>query len=184
MPYAVYVLLYLLLEALAFWGVSQLVGVGWALFGVFALMIIGAFAASGALRRELHRASAGRTTIGQFAGGTALVAAGWALAVVPGYLTSVIGAVLLFGPTRELVRTSMAASLNKRVEQFGAQVYDAAGMRRRATSYGSFGSGTGSTDVTGQVIDESEIEQWSRDAKPEDFGETPGDGNSNGDARR
>ena len=117
------IIAYFLIEALAFWGVSQLVGVGWALFGVFALMLVGALAASPALRSELARAQAGNGSVGQFAGGTALVAAGWALAILPGYVTSVIGLLLLLRPTRELVRRSLAKSLQKRIEDFGCLLY-------------------------------------------------------------
>ena len=94
-------LAYFLIEALAFWGVSQLIGVGWALVGIFALMLIGGLTASSALRSELERASAGSGTVGQFAGGTALVAAGWALAILPGYVTSITGLLLLIRPVRE-----------------------------------------------------------------------------------
>lgn len=166
MPYAAYFLIYLILEALAFWGVSQLIGVGWALAGIFILMIVGAVGASGAMRAEVARASHGRASIGQFAGGTALAMAGGALTVLPGYITSAVGVLLLFRPTRDLIRQSMAVSLRKRVETFGAQVYDVSNMQRHATSYGTFGDGSASEEV----IDSEEIEKWSRDARPEDFG--------------
>lgn len=164
------ILVYFLIEALAFWGVSRLVGVGWALVGIFALMLIGALAASPALRSELERASSGNGTVGQFAGGTALVAAGWGLAIIPGYVTSLTGLILLLRPTRELVRKSMANSLRKRVEDFGVQVYDASPMKRRSTSYGTFGDGSAVIDAEPDPSDK-DIENWSRDARPEDFGE-------------
>lgn len=165
------ILVYFLIEALAFWGVSRLVGVGWALVGIFALMLIGALAASPALRSELERASSGNGTVGQFAGGTALVAAGWGLAIIPGYVTSLTGLILLLRPTRELVRKSMANSLRKRVEDFGVQVYDASPMKRRSTSYGTFGDGSTVIDAEPDPSD-VDIENWSRDARPEDFGES------------
>ena len=189
MPYAAYVLLYLVLEALAFWGVSQLIGVGWALLGVFVLMVVGAVGVSGALRAEMARASHGNATIGQFAGGTALALAGGALTVIPGYLTSAVGVLLLFRPTRELVRSMMASSLQKRVEDFGVRVYDISSAGRPGASYGTFGDGNGRTGSTsyndgtgypGDIIDdagsddafERDIEQWSKNARPEDFGGT------------
>lgn len=187
MPYFAY----FLLEALAFWGVSHLIGVGWALAGIFILMVVGGIAASAALRTELQRASAGRATVGQLAGGTALVMVGWVMAIVPGYLTSIGGALLLFRPTRELMRKSMAASLQKRVEDFGIQVYDASSMGRQHATYGSFGDAT-QAGAPGDVIDasdfddrtdtagtseierdqlEAEFERWSKNARPEDFGD-------------
>lgn len=183
MPYAAYFFLYLLLEALAFWGVSQLIGVGWALAGIFILMVVGAVGASGAMRAEMLRASHGQASIGQFAGGTALAMAGGALTVMPGYVTSAIGVLLLFRPTRELIRSSMAASLRKRIETFGVQVYDASAMGRRATSYGTFGPGdvidAEPEPAKGEELD-AEIEQWSRNARPEDFG-GPSSGGGKGD---
>lgn len=165
------IIAYFLIEALAFWGVSQLIGVGWALFGIFALMLVGALAASPALRSELARAQTGNGSVGQFAGGTALVAAGWALAILPGYVTSVIGLLLLLRPTRELVRRSLAKSLQKRIEDFGVQVYDASPMKRRSTSYGTFGDGEGVIDAEPDPSDE-DIENWSQNARPEDFGDS------------
>ena len=164
------IIAYFLIEALAFWGVSQLVGVGWALFGIFALMLVGALAASPALRSELARAQAGNGSVGQFAGGTALVAAGWALAILPGYVTSVIGLLLLLRPTRELVRRSLAKSLQKRIEDFGVQVYDASPMKRHSASYGTFGDGGDVIDAEPEPSDE-DISKWSENARPEDFGD-------------
>ena len=149
---------YVLIEALAFWGVSKLVGVGWALAGLFILMAIGAVSASVALRAELQRASTGASTMGQFAGGTALVAAGWGLSVIPGYVSSLVGALLVFRPTRELVRSSLARSWQKKIEDFGVKFYSSTPMSGYSPTYGSF-------------IDQDEIEQWSKEARPEDFGE-------------
>lgn len=151
-------LTYVLIEALAFWGVSKLVGVGWALAGLFILMAIGAVSASVALRAELQRASTGASTMGQFAGGTALVAAGWGLSVIPGYVSSLVGALLVFRPTRELVRSSLARSWQKKIEDFGVKFYSSTPMSGYSPTYGSF-------------IDHDEIEQWSKEARPEDFGE-------------
>lgn len=149
---------YVLIEALAFWGVSKLVGVGWALAGLFILMAIGAVSASVALRAELQRASTGASTMGQFAGGTALVAAGWGLSVIPGYVSSLVGALLVFRPTREFVRSSLARSWQKKIEDFGVKFYSSTPMSGYSPTYGSF-------------IDHDEIEQWSKEARPEDFGE-------------
>lgn len=157
-----FILLYVIFEALAFWGVSSLIGVGWALLGLFVLMALGAVAATAALRSELQRASAGKATVGQFAGGTALVAAGWALSVIPGYLSSLLGALLVFRPTRELIRSSLARSWQKRLEDFGVKVYGSSPMSRNVPSYGTFADDS-------MVIEEEEIEKWSRDARPEDF---------------
>ena len=96
--------------------------------------------------------------MGQFAGGTALVAAGWGLSVIPGYVSSLVGALLVFRPTRELVRSSLARSWQKKIEDFGVKFYSSTPMSGYSPTYGSF-------------IDHDEIEQWSKEARPEDFGE-------------
>ena len=153
-----YFAIYVLIEALAFWGVSKLVGVGWALAGLFILMAFGAVAASVALRSEVERASMGSTSMGQFAGGTALVAAGLGLSVVPGYISSMCGVLLVFRPTRELIRALLARSWQKKIEDFGVKFYSSSPMSGYSPTYGSF-------------IDHDEIEQWSQDARPQDFGE-------------
>ena len=65
----------------------------------------------------------------------------------------------------------MAKSLQKRIEDFGVQVYDASPMKRRSTSYGTFGDGGDVIDAEPDPSDE-DIENWSQNARPEDFGDS------------
>ena len=179
MPIAL--LAYFLLEALAFYGVAQLIGVGWALFWIFGLMFVGGALASISLRGALSRSAAGQTTVEKLAGDSALLLVGWVLSIIPGYVTSLIGLLLIFGPTRAVVRRSLTAQLQRNVEEFSVRVFNSSPMARTRTSYGDFGRqqpgqgnpatpGAATTEPTGTdhpVIDADELEKWFRMDGPE-----------------
>ena len=84
---------------------------------------------------------------------------------------------LIFPPTRSLARRMLAAKLIGSIENFGVRSFEATNAGRSATSYGSFvdPEAPRSGEPAGEVIDESEIEEWTRDIRPEDFGGKPGD---------
>ena len=170
MPFAL--LLYFLAEALAFYGVAKLLGVGWALFWIFALMALGTLFAGISLRGTLLHAAEGTTAPGRVAGDSALLLTGWALSIVPGFVTSAVGLLLIFPPTRALVRRSLTARLERSVQDFSVRVYNASPMSRTRTSYGNFGepghfSGSPSRrDSQHPVIDADELEQWYRMESP------------------
>lgn len=170
MPFAL--LLYFLAEALAFYGVAKLIGVGWALFWIFVLMALGTLCAGVSLRGALLHAAEGTTTPGRLAGDSALLLTGWALSVIPGFVTSAVGLLLIFPPTRALVRRSLTARLEQSVQDFSVRVYNASPMSRTRTSYGSFGepskrgAKSPATDPQHPVIDADELEQWYRMESP------------------
>ncbi|WKD57687.1 phage T7 F exclusion suppressor FxsA [Corynebacterium capitovis DSM 44611] len=144
---------YVLIEALAYVGVAQLLGWGWAFLALVAVMALGGAAAGLSLRGVLARAAHGQGSIGQVAGDTALLAAGWALCVVPGYVTSILGVALVAGPTRGAIRRILTTRVKDTVEHFGARVYSASPAGQQHTSYGTFRSEPG-------VIDATELERW------------------------
>lgn len=150
---------YFAVEMLAFWGVAKAIGVGWALLLVLALMALGAFAASLSLRAALARAAQGRSSVGRLAGDSALLLAGWALCVVPGFVSSVVGLLLILPPTRALIRGVLSARVRRNIEQVGMRVYESAPMSRYRTSYGTF---TPEKDASHEVIDAEELEKWYR----------------------
>lgn len=173
-PMPVVLIAYFFIEAFAFYGVAKLIGVGWALFWIFALMVLGAAFASMSLRGTLLSAAEGRTTVEKLAGDSALLMVGWVLSIIPGFATSFAGLMLIFGPTRGLIRNSLTAKVQRDVENFSARVYNASPMARYTTSYGSFtGTAAGegpSTNPAGQprestehpVIDADELEKMYR----------------------
>lgn len=175
-------LAYFLVEALAFFLVAKAIGVGWALLAIFVLMIAGGAAASMALRGALIDAVDGRSSVGKLAGDTALLIGGWALSVVPGFVTSLIGLPLVFGPTRSIIRKTMTRRARTAVENLGARVYSATPMGQFQTSYGSFTQPNGERKPeqdSHDVIDADELEQWYRmDSAEGPDGPTGTDGTS------
>ena len=168
-PMPIPLLAYFVVEALAFFLVARAIGVGWALLAIFVLMIAGGAAATMALRGAMMDAVNGRSSVGKLAGDTALLIGGWALSVVPGFVTSLVGLPLVFGPTRGLIRKTMTRRARSAVENLGVRVYNATPLGQFQTSYGSFTqSGTQPSAPTGAdqrqepVIDADELEQWYR----------------------
>jgi UPF0716 protein FxsA len=165
----------LLIEALTFWAVASWLGLGWALFAVFALMGLGMVSTGVEMQRVGRLAAAKRISPGRLAGDYGLLTAGAILAATPGIASSVVGLLLIFPPTRALVRRVLAAKLVKSIEDLGVRSFEATNANRAATSYGSFFDPQGpppaaqADQSTGEVIDESEIAEWTRDIRPEDF---------------
>ncbi|WJY97560.1 FxsA family protein [Corynebacterium fournieri] len=175
-------LAYFLVEALAFFLVAKAIGVGWALLAIFVLMIAGGAAASLSLRGALLDAADGRSSVGKLAGDSALLIGGWTLSVIPGFVTSLIGLPLVFGPTRNLIRKAMTRRARAAVENLGVRVYEATPMGQFQTSYGSFTQPGGPQQSEAQqseaqqrpVIDAEELEKWYRMDGPEDQNGTGG----------
>ena len=78
----IFLLAYVVVEALAFFLVAKLIGVGWALLAAILLMILGGAISTNELRKALFDAADGRTSVGQLAGDSALLIAGWAGALI------------------------------------------------------------------------------------------------------
>lgn len=164
-----------LIEAFTFWAVASWLGFGWALFTVFALMGIGMISTGVEMQRVSRLAAAKRISPGRLAGDYGLLTAGAILAATPGIASSIVGLLLIFPPTRALARRVLAARLVKSIENLGVRSFEATNANRAATSYGSFfnpqgpQSGAQADQTTGEVIDESEIVEWTRNIRPEDF---------------
>lgn len=159
----IYILTYFLVEALAFFLVAKAIGVGWALLAIFALMALGGALATFTLRGELTKAARGRTSMGKLAGDSALLMVGWAFCIIPGFMSSLLGLLLIFTPTRTLFRNHLSRSLRQRIESLGIKVYESTPMARNTTTYGSFSQPTpeqGFSEDEHPVIDTDEIEEW------------------------
>lgn len=155
---------YFLIEALAFWGVSQLIGVGWALVVLFLCFFGGLVLAAFEMKRigsiALHQQ---KINPGRIAGDYGLLAAGAILVALPGFVTSALGLLLILSPIRALVRGMLAKKLRAKVEDLGMRGFQATNRYRQQTSYGSF------RDDSKPVIDEEELKDWSKNVRPEDF---------------
>lgn len=174
----------LVIEALTFWAVASWLGVGWALLLLFVLMALGLVSAGVEMRRVGRLAAAQRISAGRLAGDYGLLTVGAILAGTPGIASSVVGLLLIFPPTRALARRLLAAKLVRSIEDFGVRSFEATAPGRSTTTYGSFfdpqarraDAPADGTEATGEVIDEAEIEEWTRNIRPEDFGPGSADG--------
>ena len=83
---------------------------------------------------------------------------------LPGFVSSVVGLVLIVPVTRAVVRRVVAKQLQERISVAGARSFARVYQSRPRTSYGSFGGQSAPI-----VVDESEIVEWSKSVKPEDF---------------
>ncbi len=163
----------LIIEALVFWAVASWLGLGWALFLMFALMAVGLLSAPLEMRRVGALATRQKVSVGRVAGDYGLLTAGAFLAGSPGIASSVVGLFLILPPTRAVVRGILAKKLMRSIEDLGVRSFQATRAGRPGTSYGSFtdpfAPQPDPSDGPAEVIDESEIEQWTKDIRPEDF---------------
>ena len=184
MPFVLFIA-YILLESLAFWAVAQWIGVLWALLALALTMLFGMSIASWEVRRMMSsriRTSGDGAyvmedpTPGKTAGNVGLTMVGGLLLSLPGFVSTIMGALLIFAPTRSVIRSVLAASMFKKIENMGVRVYEASPMAQHRDTYGSFGAatagpGAGSAGQSHEVIDEEELRDWTEHVKPEDFGD-------------
>lgn len=159
---------YILVEALAFWLVSKWIGVGLALVLLIGCFFAGAIIAAWQMRSIAFNATKTPEKVGKAAGDLGLTAAGAILMAMPGFVTFIIGLLLVLPPTRAALRTVLAKKLRAKIEDLGVKSFQMTNQYRQQTSYGNFGGG---------VIDsEQDIQNWTQNLRPEDFSDK-GDNN-------
>lgn len=174
---------YFFVEILAFIAVVMWLGIGWAIgllfLAFFGGLILAAFEMQRISRAATIAQKSGQGSPGAIAGNFGLTAAGAILVVMPGFVTSIIGLLLMIPPTRMLIRKTLAKRMRTAIENLGVKGFEAANGYRVQASYGEFGSfggfaGPGDTSDKRAdepiVIDEEEIQEWTSDLRPEDFG--------------
>ena len=204
----VYFFAYFLLEALAFWAVSSWIGVGWALLVLFVTMFFG-MTIAGVEARRIMRSRVRADDKGQLvysddkpgrtAGNVGLTMVGGVPLSIPGFVTTIVGLLLILPPTRSLIRTVLAARMFRAIERMGMRVYEATPMAQNHTSFGQFTSARpsqpGARDSSrgsarrrardeDLVIDEDEIRRWSESADPDDFRPDSDNGRGRGGSGR
>ncbi|MEM6383321.1 MAG: FxsA family protein [Pseudomonadota bacterium] len=123
MPFAIIFLLFIFLEIAGFVAMAEAIG----LLGVFGLVIAGIFAGGliirtiglASVRRMQERADAGET-VGQELGGLVLGFLGGLLLIVPGFLTDLLGLLLLIKPVQMLVWPRYGRQMADRMPPMGA----------------------------------------------------------------
>lgn len=138
-----------IVELYLFVQVASAIGFGWALVWIIGVSIAGAYLVKreglAALRRANHKARNGEIPADELISGV-LILFGGALMLTPGFLTDVLGLLLLLPPTRFVLATPLRASF-------------AAGTIGRITVVGNqFGSRFAPGDrARGEVWD---VESW------------------------
>lgn len=115
---AVFLLLYLIVEVAAIWAVASLVGALWTIV----LLLAGAFVGSWLARREggkviqslMGAARAGKSGHQEVTDGM-LVGLGGLLIFLPGFVTDILGLLVMVPPTRTLLRKAWLRRLERRV---------------------------------------------------------------------
>ncbi|MEM1288262.1 MAG: FxsA family protein [Pseudomonadota bacterium] len=124
MPFAIVFLAFIFLEIAGFVAMANQIG----LFSVFALILLGIIGGGliirtiglASVRRMQERAAAGET-VGQELGGLVLGFLGGVLLILPGFLTDVIGLLLLVKPIQSLVWPRYGRQMADRMPPVGAQ---------------------------------------------------------------
>lgn len=161
-------------------------GIGWAI-GLLFLAFFGGLILAAVEMQRISRAAAiaqksGQGNPGAIAGNFGLTAAGAILVVMPGFVASVLGLLLMFPPTRALFRRTLAKRVRTAIEDLGVRGFQAANGFRPQTSYGGFGAASTTPEQPARpiVLDEEEIQEWTADLRPEDF-DSPRDGKTDDD---
>lgn len=150
-----YFAVYALLEIAAFVGMALWLGFGWAVLISIAAGVLGFLTLRWQGRKvfgELRRAANNEVDARAPLADTALVATSTILLVIPGVVSTLAGILLLFPPTRKVVRPVVVAVGAKRM----ASAMDRAGLYATGI-YGSRirggGVGGGATVVDGSVVE-------------------------------
>ncbi|MGH3433685.1 MAG: FxsA family protein [Thermocrispum sp.] len=122
---AVVLLLYLVVEVVAIWAVASLVGA----LATIALLVAGALVGSWLARREggkamramMAAARAGQSGHQEVTDGM-LVALGGLLIFLPGFVTDIVGLLVMVPPTRTILRKAWLRRLERSVRMRGRRV--------------------------------------------------------------
>ncbi|MEY1675509.1 FxsA family protein [Gordonia sp. ABKF26] len=139
---------YAVLEIAAFVAMVMTLGFGWAVLISLAAVVLGVVVLRWQGRKvfgELQRASRNEVDARAPLADTALVAVSTLLLVIPGVVSTVAGTLVLFPPTRRVMRPVVVAVGARRV----ATAMDRAGVY----ATGVYGAGRGATVVEGSVVE-------------------------------
>lgn len=101
--------LYVLVELAAVIALAYTIGFGWTVLLLLGTVAVGLVVAGSQLTRQVSRLRSGLATPQAAATDGVLIALGSVLTIVPGFVTSVLGLLLLLPPTRAVARPAVAA---------------------------------------------------------------------------
>lgn len=120
---------YVLLESVAVAALIWALGFGWTVLVLLGAFAVGLAVSAGQVRRQVGRlrSQTGRQALAD----SSLVAAGTALVVVPGPVTTLIGLLLLAPPTRSVARLLLGSLATVGLGRRYAPLFTAAAVGRR-----------------------------------------------------
>jgi UPF0716 protein FxsA len=101
--------LYVLVELAAVIALTYTIGFGWTVLLLLGTFVLGLAVAGSQATRQLQRLRSGLATPQGAATDGVLIALGSILTIVPGFVTSVLGLLLLLPPTRVVARPAVMA---------------------------------------------------------------------------
>jgi UPF0716 protein FxsA len=101
--------LYVLVELAAVIALAYTIGFGWTVLLLLGTFALGLAVAGSQAKRQLQRLRSGLATPQGAATDGVLIALGSVLTIVPGFVTSVLGLLLLVPPTRAVARPAVMA---------------------------------------------------------------------------
>lgn len=143
--------IYVVIELAVVVGLASAIGFGWTLLILLAAFVVGLALAGSQIKQQLRRLRGGTTSVHGALSDGSMVALGTLLAVIPGLVSSVVGALLLLPASRTVARpvlTFLAVrGLGRR-----APLLTVAGMG--ASRYARWSGAPGRGDyIDGEVID-------------------------------
>ncbi|MCV7412979.1 exclusion suppressor FxsA [Mycobacterium florentinum] len=155
-------LLYAVVELAAIFALVWTVGWGWTLLGLLVTFVLGwgllAPIAGSQLIRDIGRMRSGlkepRTTLGD----GALVTMATALVLVPGFVTTVLGMLLLFPPVRSGAGPGLTRIALRNFQRHAPLVSYTSTFSETFTGYRPDSAGAGRDFIDGEVIDVHDVE--------------------------
>jgi len=147
-------LIYTVVELAVIVALTSTIGFGWTVLLLTATFVVGLALAGSQIKRHIRRLQSGLTasTVQGAATDSVLVAVGAVLVVIPGLASSLVGALLLWPPTRAAARPLVTAMAARR-----APVIAAATGAGAAAGWGYEAAGHGDY-IDGEVVDVVDVE--------------------------
>jgi UPF0716 protein FxsA len=149
-------ILYAVVELAVVVGLCSAIGFGWTVLLLLGAFVFGLALAGSQLNRHVRRLRTGFSDLHGAVADSMLVALGTVLVVVPGLVSTALGALLLLPPTRAAVRPMLARLAGRRGRLITVVGAPAAGYAAGRGDY-----------IDGEVIDVTETEPPPLTGRPE-----------------
>lgn len=132
--------IYFLLEVLTFYLVARLIGVGWALIAFFACILVGLVLAAVEMSSIARRVLSNPGNPGAALGDYSLAILGSLFIAIPGFLSTIVGLLCVFPPTRVVIRKIIAHKIYVRIQEFSDAALASTARYTARNKPGNFGT--------------------------------------------